>query len=157
LTNDLQGNIIESRFVTMIKNFTYTNYLTKGEYFKVCQFRPKNKQAREVYYFFMIAPISIWIVIASSFLPGTITVDIYRILQGCRVKFVRNNLKNKRMQEIIKEQQKTINANDQKIGELTHICERTKADLQKLVGLIENVNNDPTFVAAYLKSVIKTL
>jgi hypothetical protein len=61
------------------------------------------------------------------------------------------------MQEIINEQQKTINANDQKIGELTHICERTKADLQKLVGLIENVNNDPTFVAAYLKSVIKTL
>jgi len=94
---------------------------------------------------------------ASSFLPGTITVDIYRILQGCKVKFVRNNLKNKRMQEIINEQQKTINTNDQKIGELMHICEKTKADLQKLVCLIENVNSDPTFVAAYLKSIIKDI
>jgi hypothetical protein len=141
----------------MWKQFKYTSYIVDGRYFNIRQYRPRNRNAREVYYFLMIFPISFWIVIASSFLTVTIPVDIFRILKGLQVKIIRNNLKNKRMKGIIEEQQKIINSNNQEIEALLTSKQCTKADLHKLIDIIENTNNNAIFVTAFLRSVIKDM
>lgn len=141
----------------MFKNFTYTNYLLKGEYLTINQYRPRGKSARERYYFFMIIPITVWICVAAILLIGTIPTDFCRILQAYRVNLIRNKLRNNRMENTIALQERSIADMDKEIGKLLAEKERTKADLQKLIGLIENVNNNPVFISAYLNSVIKDI
>lgn len=134
----------------MTVRLKYSGYLLGSEAFNIRNLRPRNKLAREVYYFFMLFVIPLWFMLTGLFLTMTVPTDIYRTLQGVKINYLRTNFKTNLMQEIIDRQRKELE-------ELRTSQAKTKDDLIKLVGVIENINDNPAFVVVYLNSVIKDI